>query len=68
MRKNIFYYFYRCLSKFTYVYLMRIEDEAFEKFKIFKEEIENNTNKKIKVLRFDRGGEYRSNELIFFCD
>lgn len=47
---------------------MRIEDEAFEKFKIFKEEIENNTNKKIKVLRFDRGGEYRSNELIFFCD
>lgn len=41
------------LSKFTYVYLLRIKDEAFEKFKIFKDEIENNTNKKIKVLRFN---------------
>ena len=35
-------------------------DEAIEKFVIYKNEIENQLNKKINVLRSDRGGEYES--------
>ena len=36
-------------------------------FKIFKAEIENQPDKRIKVLRLDRGGEYESNDFEEFC-
>nr|CAN76029.1 hypothetical protein VITISV_016069 [Vitis vinifera] len=36
------------------------KDEAIEKFVLYKTEVENQLNKKIKVLRSDRGGEYES--------
>ena len=34
--------------------------EAIEKFVLYKNEVENQLNKKIKVLKSDRGGEYES--------
>ena len=49
-------------SRYGYVYLIRHKSETFEKFKEFKNEVENQLNKKIKVLRSDRGGEYMSLE------
>ena len=39
----------------------------FEKFKEFKALIENLSNKKIKTLRSDNGGEYTSKEFEAFC-
>jgi transposase InsO family protein len=48
------------LSRYGYVYLMKQKSESFEKFKEFKNEVENQLNKKIKALRSDRGGEYLS--------
>jgi transposase InsO family protein len=36
-------------------------------FQEFKAEIENLTNKKIKTLRTDNGGEYTSKEFVAFC-
>ncbi|KAD4179829.1 hypothetical protein E3N88_28420 [Mikania micrantha] len=36
------------------------KDEAIDKFVLYKTEVENQLNKKIKVLRSDRGGEYVS--------
>ena len=50
------------LSRYGYVYLMRHKSEAFEKFKEFQNEVENQRDKKIKALRSDRGGEYLSHE------
>ena len=47
-------------TKYCYVYLLRSNDEAIEKFVLYKNEVENQLNKKIKVLRSDRGGEYES--------
>jgi hypothetical protein len=41
---------------------MRHKSESFEKFKEFKNEVENQLDKKTKVLRSDRGGEYLSYE------
>ena len=41
---------------------MRYKYEAFEKFKDFKDKLENQLNKSIKSLRFDRGSEYLSEE------
>src|SRR5215216_5869554 len=41
---------------------MKHKSETFEKFKEFQSEVENHRNKKIKFLRYDRGGEYLSYE------
>ena len=46
--------------KHCYVYLLKSKDEAIEKFVLHKNKVENQLNKKIKVLRSDRGGEYES--------
>ena len=35
-------------------------DKTIEKFSLYKNKVENHLNKKIKVLRSDRGGEYES--------
>ena len=47
-------------TKLCYAYLLKSKDEAIDKFKVYKSEVENQLNKKIKVLRSDRGGEYVS--------
>ena len=41
-----------------YVYLLHSKDEALEKFKVFKSEVELQCETFIKCLRTDRGGEY----------
>ena len=45
-------------SRYGYIYPIREKSEALDKFKIFKAEVENQHNLKIKVVRSDRGGEY----------
>ena len=50
------------LSRYGYIYLMKHKSEAFEKFKEFQNEVQNQLGKKIKFLRSDRGGEYMSHE------
>ena len=39
--------------KYCYVYLLKSKDEAIEKFVLYKNKVENQLNKKIKVLRSD---------------
>ncbi|KAM2611853.1 hypothetical protein TB2_031903 [Malus domestica] len=51
-------------SRFGYVYLMKYKSESFERFKEFKNEVEKQTGKQIKILRSDGGGEYLSNEFL----
>ncbi|KAL0411674.1 UNVERIFIED_CONTAM: hypothetical protein Slati_3757100 [Sesamum latifolium] len=47
-------------SRYGYVYLMRYKSEAFGKFKEFRLEVENQTDRKIRTLRSNRGGQYLS--------
>ena len=47
-------------TEYYYVYLLKSNDEALEKFVLSKNEVENQLNKRIKVLRSDRGGEYKA--------
>ncbi|KAL0294483.1 UNVERIFIED_CONTAM: Transposon Ty2-GR1 Gag-Pol polyprotein [Sesamum radiatum] len=42
-------------SRYGYVYLMRYKSEAFGRFKEYRLEVENQTNRKIKAFRSDRG-------------
>jgi hypothetical protein len=53
-------------SRKIWLYLLKANDEVFNKFQEFKVEIENLTNKKIKTLRTDNGGEYTSKEFVAF--
>src|SRR6266540_4067181 len=45
-------------SRFGYIFPIKDRSESLDKFKIFKAEVENQHNLKIKVVRSDRGGEY----------
>ena len=45
-------------SKFGYVYLIKWNSEAFEKFKEFRAKVENQLGKCIKAIQSDRGGKY----------
>jgi hypothetical protein len=44
-------------SRKTCIYFLRNKSNVFEKFKEFKSDMENQTDKKIKVLRTNNGGE-----------
>jgi transposase InsO family protein len=44
-------------SRYGYIYPIRERSEALDKFKIFKAEVKNQYNAKIKVVHSDRGGE-----------
>jgi hypothetical protein len=48
--------------------LFEKKSEAFEKFKVFKALIENQTGKRLKVVRSDRGGEFSSGNFKEFYD
>ncbi|KAI3780890.1 hypothetical protein L2E82_10883 [Cichorium intybus] len=45
-------------SRYGYIYLIKHKSDTFEKFKEFKNEVENQLGRKIKMLRSDRRSEY----------
>ena len=55
-------------SRYTKVYLLRTKDEAEQKFLIYKAEVENQLDRKIKRFRSDRGGEYGTTFLKELCE
>ena len=42
--------------RYGYIYPIKERSKALDKFKIFKTEVENQHNLKIKIVRSDRGG------------
>jgi hypothetical protein len=45
-------------SRKNWIYLLKAKNEVFGKFKEFKALVENLTERKIKTLRSDNGGEF----------
>ena len=66
--KKYFIMFLDDCSKYCYVYLLTSKDETLDVFKAYKVEVENQLEKKVKVLRSDRGGKYELSSLFEFCD
>ncbi|GJY24600.1 zinc finger, CCHC-type containing protein [Tanacetum coccineum] len=62
--KKYFVTFINDASRFCYVYLLHTIDEAVDKFKVFKPEVELQQGSLIKIFRIDRGGK-RGIECIF---
>ena len=54
-------------SRNTWIYFLKKKSEVFDGFKEFKALVENQTEKKIKVLRTDNCGEFCSKEFEEFC-
>ncbi|KAL4325414.1 hypothetical protein GQ457_11G025020 [Hibiscus cannabinus] len=59
--KHYYIIFVDDFSSYTKIYLLRTKDEAINFFLIYKAEVENQLDRRIKRLRSDRGGEYGSN-------
>ena len=53
-------------TRFYYVYLLNTKDEALHYFKIYKDQVENQLEEKIKRVRSDHGGEYFSTQFDLF--
>jgi transposase InsO family protein len=54
-------------TRMTPVFFFKNKSETFEKFKIYKEMVENEMDSKIKCLRSDNGGEFTSKEFMDYC-
>ena len=54
-------------SRYCWVYFLKHNSEFFGLFKIFKALVENQSGRKLKVLRSDNGGEYVKYDFIQYC-
>jgi transposase InsO family protein len=66
-KENYFMLIIDDYSRLTWVDFLKEKAEAFEKFKIFKALIENQTGKRLKAVRSYRGGEFMSSDFKDFC-
>ena len=54
-------------SRKTWIYFLKKKDEVFSWFHSFKALVENQTRKKIKILKTNNGTKYESNEFKYYC-
>ena len=55
-------------SRYYWVYFLKHKSEVFGLFKVFKALVENQSRRKLKILRSDNGGEYVNSEFIQYCE
>ena len=55
-------------TRMMWVSFLKEKLEAFDKFKIFKNRVENESRVKIKSSRSDRGVEFTSREFNIYCE
>ena len=55
-------------SRYCWVYFQKHKSEVFDLFEIFRALVENQSGRKIKILRYDNGGEYLNSNFINFLE
>ena len=66
--RHYFVTFVDDFSRRVWVYTIRSKDEVFATFLVWKKMVENQTGRKIKVLRSDNGTEYRNDPFSDLCE
>ena len=61
---NIYIFFIDDFSRKCWIFIMQKKDETFSKFVELKALVKKESNKKVKALRSDNGGEYMSNDFF----
>ena len=51
-------------SRYWWVHFLKHKSEVFDLFKVFRALVENQSGRKLKILRSDNGGEYVKFEFI----
>ena len=64
--KHYFVTFVDDFSRRVWVYTLKSKDEVFETFLVWKKMVENQTGRKIKVLRSNNGTKYRNDQFSIF--
>ena len=54
-------------SRYCWVYFLKHKSEVFDLFKVFKALVENQSGRRLKILKFDNGGDYVKFEFIQYC-
>jgi hypothetical protein len=62
---DLFITFTNDYSRYGYIYPIKHRSGLLDKFKIFKAEVENQHNLKIKIVQSDRGGEYYGKHVTY---
>lgn len=55
-------------SRMMWIYMLKSKDEALSAFKSFRTLVEKGAEKRIKVFRTDRGGEFVSKDFTTYCE
>jgi hypothetical protein len=62
-----FVFFIDDYSKKTWIYFLKTKDEVFGRFQEFRALVQNQTGRKIRVLKSNNGGQYTSKEFEDYC-
>ena len=54
--------------RYCWVYFLKHKSEFFYLFKVFKALVENQSGRRLKILRYDNGGKYAKSKLIQYCE
>ena len=53
--------------RYCWVHFLKHKSEVFDLFKVFRALVENQSGRKLKILRSENGGEYVKYEFIYYC-
>ena len=54
--------------RYCWFYFLKHKSEVFDLFKVFKASVENQSGRKLKILRSENGGEYVKFQFIQYCE
>ncbi len=68
LRSRYFISFINDFSRRISIFFFKTQFETLNVFKIYKKEVKNQINQKIKVLKSNQGGEFTSRTFVRFCE
>ena len=55
-------------SRYCWVYFLKHKSEFFDLLKVFRALAANQSGRRLKILRYENGGEYVNSDFIHYCE